>query len=81
MLEFLLLVAIIGVLLLSLYITPKFKVYVGIPLGVLGLTYIWFFSSLSVVWQLAFTIMVIHGAYYNYKKYRANLEKASSKLN
>lgn len=80
MLEFLLLVAIIGVLLLSLYITPRFKVYVGIPLGVLGLTYIWFFSSASLLLQMGFTVVVIHGAYFNYKKYRANLEEASGKL-
>lgn len=75
--EILLIVVVIGILLLSKIISPSFKVFVGIPLGVLGLTYIWFFSSLSLVWQLGFTIIVIHGAYYNYKKYRANLEKAA----
>jgi len=62
MLEFLLLVAIIGVLLLSLYITPKFKVYVGIPLGVLGLTYIWFF--------LLFECSMAIGFHYNGNTWR-----------
>lgn len=78
MVEILLIVVIVGTLLLSVFISPKIKVYVGIPLGALGLIYFWFFSSANLILQLGFTIVVLHGAYSNYKKLNSNTVHGSS---
>jgi hypothetical protein len=78
MIEILLIGILIGILWFGRKISPKLKVYVGIPLGVLGLTYIWSFSSIDLILQLGFTIVVLFGAYSNYKKFESNRSLNSS---